>query len=62
MIGDLRRKIAARQRQDDPDGGLGDLTPAEEHTLYSELLNEGDACECGVCGCNSPLIEPRRFQ
>ena len=46
---------------DQPDGGIGGLTVGEEAEL-TQLLNEGYPCECGVCGCNSPLIEPKRFR
>lgn len=44
MIGDLVQRITA--------------TKPEPPT---ELVNDpADLCECGACGCNSPLIDPNR--
>jgi hypothetical protein len=51
----VRRKVR------NPDGGIGGLTVGEEAEL-SDLVNSGDRlCECGRCGCGSPLLEPKRF-
>jgi hypothetical protein len=51
-----------RKTRPNPDGGIGGLTPAEDDAL-NDLLNRADKlCDCGVCGCGSPLIEPKRFR
>lgn len=63
-IGEQVARMVARRVPRNPDGGLGDLTPAEQHTLYSDLLNEGDRCECGLCtsDCSSPIPgQPKRL-
>lgn len=57
-IGEMVQRIKDRRPEPNPDGGIGGLTPAEESQL-SDLLNQDYPCECGVCGCNSPLIEPK---
>lgn len=59
----VARMVARREpRPANPDGGLGDLTPAEE-ARWTDLLNApGDLCECGKCGCGSPILEPKRFR
>ena len=57
-IGEMVSRIKERAPSPNPDGGIGGLTDAEERQL-SDLLNDDYPCECGVCGCNTPLLEPR---
>lgn len=45
---------------------IGDLVRRKNRDEEPEpvpLLNDpADLCECGICGCNSPLVEPSRFR
>lgn len=58
-IGELVEQIKARSTPPNPDGGIGGLTAGEEAELSDLLNGEHRTCECGICDCSSPLIEPK---